>query len=369
MKDAFSGSQRAMGQKKRGVLPAGLLLLLLLSSLGGCQAPAALLWLTSYLPLGSEPAAVVCLSSSSCIAVGQGGLFLTSQNGGQTWLPANSGLGAALANYNLTSAACLPTGECTIVGNQGLILGSTNGGQSFSIQNVTTNGNLTFNEVVCQSSGTPACAIVGDNNTLILQSQSGASWTPDLNVLQAALGPANFNQVVLEGSTIWIAASTTSGTGMNALLLSQNGGTSWSLVIVAQALAPMGVSGVGCTGPTTCYVAGEGALLETTDGGATWSPTLFLGGTAGNSPLLTGIYVGPGNNVWAYGQNGALYEVTSLASGGISGEAAVAQLLPPSAAALNFTGVTCLSALSCLASGNSLAISGGIFYSSPSGGG
>ncbi|MDA8112305.1 MAG: YCF48-related protein [Nitrospiraceae bacterium] len=354
---------------RRGRLLCGVCLALFLGIFGGCQAPAALLWLASYLPTGSEPSAVVCPSSSSCIAVGQGGLFLTSQNGGQTWLPANSGLGAALANYNLTSAACLPTNQCTVVGNQGLILNSTNGGQSFSIQNVTTNGNLTFNEVVCQGSGTPACAIVGDNNTLLLQSQSGASWTPDLNVLQAALGPANFNQVVLQGSTIWIAASTTSGTGMNALLLSQNGGTTWSLVVVSQALAPMGVSGIGCTSPTTCFVAGEGALLETTDGGATWSSTLFLGGAAGSSPLLTGIYVGPGNTVWAYGQNGALYEVTSLSSGALSGEAAVAQILPASASALNFTGVTCLSALSCLASGSSLAISGGIFYSSASSGG
>ena len=356
------------GNPGRRLLPV-LSLGLLLGLLGGCQAPAALLWLASYLPLGSEPAAVVCPSPSSCFAVGQGGLFLTSQNGGQTWFPASSGLGAALANYNLTSAACLPTSQCTIVGNQGLILGSTNGGQSFSIQNVTTNGNLTFNEVVCQSSGSPSCAIVGDSNTLLLQSQSGAPWTPDLSVLQAALGPANFNQVVLEWATIWISASTTSGTGMNALLLSQNGGSTWSLVIVSQVLAPMGVSGVGCTGPTTCFVAGTGALLETVDGGATWSPTFFLGGTAGNSPLLTGVYVGPGNTVWAYGQNGALYEVTALSSGAVSGEVAVAQILPAAASSLNFTGVTCLTALSCLAPGNSLAISGGIFYSSPSGGG
>ena len=248
----------------RGIRVATLLLLLFGAA---CQAPSALLWLLAYTPSGSEPSAIACPSPQSCIAVGQAGLFLVSQNGGQQWFPANSGLGAALANFNLTSIACLSGSQCIIVGNQGLILTSANGGQSFSITNVTTNGNLTFNEVVCQSSGTPACAIVGDNNTLLLQTSPGASWTPDLNVLSAAIGPANFNQVFLLGSSLWISASTTSGTGLNALLYSGDSGQTWTLIIVPQALAPQGVSGVGCLSVSTCYVDGTGALLETTDGG------------------------------------------------------------------------------------------------------
>ncbi len=353
------------GKARRGTRLGPFLLLLFFAA---CQAPAALLWLLAFIPSGSEPAAVACPSPQSCIAVGQAGLFLVSQNGGQQWLPANSGLGAALANFNLTSIACLSGGQCTIVGNQGLILQSTNGGQSFSITNVTTNGNLTFNEVVCQNSGTPACAIVGDNNTLLLQSSAGAAWTPDLNVLTAAIGPANFNQVSLLGSSLWIAASTTSGTGMNALLYSGDGGQSWRLLVVPQALASQGVSGVGCLSVSTCYVDGTGALLETTDGGATWSSSLLLGaGGAQMPPSLTGIYIGPGSTIYAYGQNGALYQLTSLSGGAVSGEAAVPQILPPAASQLKFTGMVCPQALTCYIAGNSLAISGGIFYASPSG--
>ncbi len=349
----------------RGVRVATLLLLLFGAA---CQAPSALLWLLAYTPSGSEPSAIACPSPQSCIAVGQAGLFLVSQNGGQQWFPANSGLGAALANFNLTSIACLSGSQCIIVGNQGLILTSANGGQSFSITNVTTNGNLTFNEVVCQSSGTPACAIVGDNNTLLLQTSPGASWTPDLNVLSAAIGPANFNQVFLLGSSLWISASTTSGTGLNALLYSGDSGQTWTLIIVPQALAPQGVSGVGCLSVSTCYVDGTGALLETTDGGATWSSTLLLG-AGGNQmpPSLSGIYIGPGSTVYAYGQNGALYQLTALAGGSVSGEAAIPQIFPPAAAQLAFTGMICPQALTCDISGNSLAISGGIFYASPSG--
>ena len=351
---------------KRRVGGALVLLLTLFSA--ACQAPAALLWLLAYTPSGAEPTAIACPSPQTCIAVGQSGLFLDSQNGGALWIPANSGLGAALANFNLTSISCLSGSQCTIVGNQGLILQSTNGGQSFSITNVTTNGNLTFNEVVCQSSGSPACAIVGDNNTLLLQSSATASWTQDLNVLSAAIGPANFNQVFLLGSSIWISASTTSGTGMNALLYSGDGGQSWSLLVVPQSLAPQGVSGVGCLSVSTCYVDGTGALLETTDGGATWSSALLLGeGGAQMPPSLTGIYIGPGSTVFAYGQNGSLYQVTALAGGSVSGEAAVPQILPPAAAQLSFTGMVCPQALSCYVAGNSLAISGGIFYASPSG--
>ncbi len=357
------GTDWGMRSRKTG----GAFVLLVLF-LAGCQAPSALLWLLAYTPSGAEPSAIACPSPQSCIAVGQSGLFLVSQNGGQLWVPANSGLGAALANFNLTSIACLSGSQCTIVGNQGLILQSINGGQSFSITNVTTNGNLTFNEVVCQSSGTPACAIVGDNNTLLLQNSSGASWTADLNVLSAAIGPANFNQVFLLGSSIWISASNTSGTGMNALLYSGDGGQTWTLIVVPQVLAPQGVSGVGCLSVSTCYVDGTGALLETTDGGATWSSALILGeGGAQMPPSLTGIYIGPGSTIFAYGENGALYQVTSLAGGSVSGEAAVPQILPPTSAQLSFTGMVCPQALSCYVAGNSLAISGGIFYASPNG--
>ena len=344
------------------------LLLLGLLALLSCSAPAVTVWLPAFVPPGSEPSALACPSPQSCLAVGQGGLVLVSQNNGLSWIPANTGLGASLVNFNLTSVACLSATQCTIVGNQGLILSSNNGGQSFSIQNVTTNGNLTFNDVVCQSSGTPSCAIVGDNNTLLLLASPTSAWAPDLSVLQAPIGPANFDQVFLLGSSIWITASTTSGTGMNALLYSGDGGNSWALEIVPQALAPQGVSGVGCLSVSTCYVDGTGALLETTDGGATWSSALILGeGGAQMPPSLTGIYIGPGSTIFAYGENGALYQVTSLAGGSVSGEAAVPQILPPTSTQLSFTGMVCPQALSCYVAGNSLAISGGIFYASPSG--
>jgi photosystem II stability/assembly factor-like uncharacterized protein len=347
-----------------------MLILALAGLLAGlsCSASSGLLWLTGFIPPGSEPSSISCPSSQSCIAVGQGGLVLVSQNNGQSWLPANTGLGASLVNFNLTSIACLSATQCTIVGNQGLILSSINGGQSFTIQNVTTNGNLTFNEVVCQSSGTPACAIVGDNNTLLLLSSPAGSWTPDLSVLQAAIGPANFDQVFLLGSSIWITASTTSGTGMNALLYSGNGGNTWSLEVVPQALVPQGVSGIGCLNPSNCFVDGTGAILETIDGGASWSSTLLAGsGAAGIPPSLTGIYIGPGSTVFAYGSQGALYQITTLSGGSVSGQLAVPQRLPSAASQLNLAGMTCPQALTCYLAGYSLAISGGIFYSSPSG--
>lgn len=352
---------RSLGKKARPVL-----LWVVLVILVSCQVPAALIWLPALLPPGSEPSAIACPTAQSCLAVGQGGLFLVSPNNGLSWLPANAGLGGALVNFNLTSIACLSATQCTIVGNQGLILESTNGGQSFSIQNVTTNGNLTLNQVVCQPSGTPACAIVGDNNTLLLQNTAGGPFTQDLSVLSAAIGPANFDQVAMLGSSLWITASTTSGTGMNALIYSGDGGNSWSLMIVPQVLAPQGVSGVGCLSVSNCFVDGTGALLETTDGGATWGSALVSGENQ-PPPSLTGIYIGPGSTVFAYGSQGALYQILSLSGGAVGGQVAVPQVLPPGAAGLNLGGMVCPQALACYLAGYSLAISGGIFYSSPSG--
>ena len=342
------------------------LLLLGLLALLSCSAPAVTVWLPAFVPPGSEPSALACPSPQSCLAVGQGGLVLVSQNNGLSWIPANTGLGASLVNFNLTSVACLSATQCTIVGNQGLILSSNNGGQSFSIQNVTTNGNLTFNDVVCQSSGTPSCAIVGDNNTLLLLASPTSAWAPDLSVLQAPIGPANFDQVFLLGSSIWITASTTSGTGMNALLYSGDGGNSWALEIVPQALAPQGVSGIGCPASSNCFVDGTGTILETTDGGRSWSSVLLgNSGSAGTLPLLTGIYIGPEGTVFAYGNQGALYQVSTLSGGSVSGQVAVPQRLPSGASQLNLGGMTCSGVSTCYLAGYSLAISGGIFYSSP----
>lgn len=347
--------------------PPGLPFLLLLGILS-CQAASGLLWLPGLLPAGSEPAAIACPTSASCIAVGQAGLVLGSTNNGVAWYPEVTGLGSALVNFNLTSIACLSSSVCTIVGNQGLILGSTNGGQNFSIQNVTTNGNLTLNEVVCQSTGTPSCAIVGDNNTLLLQTSAGGAWTPDLSVLQAAIGPANFDQVALLGSSLWISASTTSGTGLDALLYSGDSGTTWTLEIVPQVLAPQGISGVGCTSTSTCYVDGPGTLLETTDGGGLWSPVFLPGsGAGGTAPSFTGIYVGPGATVFAYGSQGALVQVSTLTSGAVTGPAGMPQTLPSAGLQLTLGGMTCPLALTCYVAGYSLAISGEIFYSSPIG--
>jgi photosystem II stability/assembly factor-like uncharacterized protein len=344
------------------------LTLMSLLAVMSCQGASGLLWLPGFVPAGSEPSAVDCPSSQSCFSVGQGGLVLLSQNNGQSWLPANTGLGASLVNFNLTSMACANSTQCTIVGNQGLILGSQNGGQSFSIQNVTTNGSLTLNEVACQSSGTPACVIVGDNNTFLVQSSPGSAWTADLSVLQAPIGPANFDQVFLLGSSLWIAASTTSGTGLNAILYSGDGGNSWSVEIIPQSLAPQGVSGVGCLSPSNCFVDGTGVLLETSDGGSTWSPLPLLGSGSGQSSVsLTGIYIGPGNAVFAYGSQGALYQVSTLSGGAVSGQVAMPQILPSGAATLNLGGMACLQPSTCFVAGYSLAISGGIFYSSPNG--
>ncbi len=354
------------GQKTGGNWRAVLAALLLF--LSSCQSSSALFWFSSILPSGAEPSAIACPTPQSCIAVGQAGLFLVSQNGGQLWTPANSGLGAALANFNLTSIACVSSTQCTIVGNQGLILQSTNGGQTFSINNVTTNGNLTFNDVVCQSSGTPACVIVGDNNTLLIQSSAGAAWAPDLKVLSAPLGPANFNQVFLLGSSLWIAASNVAGTGMNALLYSGDGGNTWALIVIPQGLALQGVSGVGCLSTANCYVDGTGVLLETTDGGSTWEALSLMGRSpSGMTSTLTGMYVAPGGTVYAYGQNGALYQVSTLGGGAISGQAAILQMFPSNASQLAFTGMVCPQSSVCFVAGNSLAISGGIFYSSPNG--
>ena len=333
----------------------------------GCQSQTTgLTW--SPLPLGSqiEPTAVSCPVSGTCYAVGQNGLILKTINGGVSWITLDlvNG-GPALANFNLTGISCASSQICFMTGNQGLILTTADGGQTFQIQNETVNGNLTLNAVACQTASTPACVAVGNNNSVFILSQMNGFWVQDLAV-QTEIGPANYNQVSLEPGMILISAMTQSGQGVDGLLESLDGGTSFSLISISPTLAPQGISGIACQSSGQCVADGAGALLVSGDRGLNWySASVYGGATLSGS--LTGVSATSDGSFWAYGETGSLYQIPPVSGGSLPGQVAYPQTLPGNTVALTVGGVSCQSTELCLAVAYSPSVPGIVYLSSPPG--
>ena len=69
---------------------------------------------------------VACLSSSTCVAVGDRGTILRTMNGGSTWRRQTFG-----TTIDLDGVACLSPSTCVVVGDRGTILRTTNGGTTW----------------------------------------------------------------------------------------------------------------------------------------------------------------------------------------------------------------------------------------------
>lgn len=293
--------------------------------------------------------------------VGQNGLILKTTNGGNTWSQVDLSNGsAALANFNLTAISCPTTLLCYITGNQGLILETTNGGQTFQTQYETVNGNLTFNDVACQSSGTPACVAVGNNNTVFVLSQLQGNWTAD-QAAQPGIGPANFNQVALFGQTIFISALSQSGQGVNGVSESTNGGTSFLFVPISTELASQGISGVACRSATLCLADGPGAILVTNNGGLSWVSVSVS--TASGLGYLTGAGSTSDGSFWAYGSAGTLVQVPQLSTGILGYGPAVTQSLPGESPSFIIGAVSCEAQDECLTVAYSTSVPGQVYLS------
>ncbi len=331
--------------------------------LSACQVTSGLVWRALSLGNGIQPTGVSCPVLGTCFVVGQGGLILRTTNGGSTWNQLNLVNGSpALANFNLTAISCPTSLLCYITGNQGLILETPDGGQTFQTQYVTVNGNLTFNDVVCQVNGTPACVAVGNNNTIFILAQLQGPWTADLST-QPGIGPANFNQVALFGQTIFISALSQSGQGVNGLVESLNGGTSFLLIPIPSGLASQGISGVACQSATLCLADGPGTVLLTNSGGQTWIPAGIPANTSGLG-YLTGAGATSDGSFWAFGSSGALIQIPQLLTGNLGFGPGVAQTLPGNSVSFAVNAVSCEAQDECLAVAYSLSVPGQVYLSS-----
>ena len=206
MPDAASVSTKAPRQTSRrgGWIAAALILFVVASLIAFTQAPHPRLdgrGLTGWLayPIERNPsdrlaqvgrginAVAISDDGQRAVAVGNGGVILTSSNGGQSWAAQTSGTTNRFNGVSLSGDGQ----RAVAVGDGGVILTSSNGGQSWAAQTSGTTNAL--NGVSLSGDGQRAVA-VGEGGVILTSSNGGQSWAAQTS------GTTNrFNGVSLSG--------------------------------------------------------------------------------------------------------------------------------------------------------------------------
>lgn len=274
---------------------------------------------------------ISCVSTSTCVAVGAAGTILGTTNGGQTWLPQTSGVAGALDSVSCYAADCIAAGA------SGTILATTNGGASWAAQ--TSGVSVTLAGVSCDADG---CVVVGaasggSGTILIAGSPAGGTWTPETDGVNA-----NLNAVTCLAADCWAVGAIPSVATTAAIVVSTNGGASWS---AQTSNAPQTLSAVACADPLDCFAGGAiGTVMATNNGGTTWyqegnpvsGPTTALNAGPSSITAIDGAACSPTDCFMAMASSGnimmtPLLSVTVTASGTYGTTPQLSSIAPSSA--------------------------------------
>jgi photosystem II stability/assembly factor-like uncharacterized protein len=221
--------------------------------------------------------AILHLSDNDVIAVGNTGTILKSTNGGLNWsqIPTED----IVVNINAVDAKDLNT--IAIAGNSGFFALSTNGGQLWTVKPTGTTQNLST------VSWLPNDRIIigGPSKTALVSTDMGNTWT-SLGIPDVVVNNPN-NKTTWSYSAIHYTSSDTffvgvDGTGMPIQVLKTVDGGTTFLTSVAAGTGTAGTStGLGIQAISfadnnlvgfASYRSGLGGnVIQTTDGGVTWS--------------------------------------------------------------------------------------------------
>ncbi len=216
---------------------------------------------------------VSCISATDCVAVGENdqsqsnGAILVTVDGGTTWtseiVPAGVSYLAGVSCV-VASEYCVSVGE--FAGPSGgveVILTSTDGGTTWTNEPVSSPVSSALHAVSCAT--TTFCMAVGSDP--VVTTDGGTTWTSlTIHDMQNLFGVscATTSDCVASGSSVsgWGGESTT-----------HDGGTTWTTQALTQTNT---LDGVSCTSSANCVVSGSRSttspalVLATGDGGTTW---------------------------------------------------------------------------------------------------
>lgn len=183
-------------------------------------------------------------------AVGMGGTILHTEDGGSSWTPQRSGIGA-----DLKSVAFATPQSGWAVGRAGAILHTDDGGTTWTLQWIATG---TLNSVAFTS---PLSVwVVGDRGTILHTEDGGATWTEQSSGTVSSLSAVAFTTPQLG----WAVGN--DGT----ILHTENGGRSWKQ---QSSRSLKYIESLAFATPRFLWMADlfSGTILHTDDGGGTWT--------------------------------------------------------------------------------------------------
>jgi photosystem II stability/assembly factor-like uncharacterized protein len=276
-------------------------------------------------------------------AVGNGGAIIKTTDGGTTWLPQSGG-----TTFDLYDVSFFDTTYGMAVGGNvisPIILKTTNGGISWTEQPIS--GITRPLSSVSLIDTNNATAVVSYSNTIIHTTDGGATWIlhspfgeyyylyaitfvnknngtavgysdnnyqrqPNGLIMTTTDGGAGWNVQTFGGFTPLQGVSFSDAkhgiaAGMGFLLITKDGGTTWTKWTPPPGLQIDQLTGVSFTDINNCTIVGQkGQILKTVDGGANW--TLQASGT-GNT--LSGVSFTDLHNGTAVGYDGTILRTTN----------------------------------------------------------
>ena len=281
------------------------------------QAPPSGSWTQQTSGVSAKLNGLSCPTTTICVAVGAGGVVVTTGNGGTTWSSKNSGVAT-----NLNSVSCQDVNNCVAVGDGGRIITTSDGGASWTPR--TSNTAQILRDVGC---ATTTCLAVGGvgTSTGLFSLDGGVGWiTPPIALgttdLYGADCPSNgtCTLVGLFGRVLVFA-----GQGVKAGPFS---------------LGP-NLFDVNCPTDATCFAVGQnGAIQKTGDGGSNWG-----GQTSGVGNTLRGVSCPTDQTCFAVGDASTI--ITTANSGAAWSKETVS--VPG-----NLNAVSCPATAACFAAGD-----------------
>ena len=213
----------------------------------------------------------VHFSGSTLVAVGQRGggtsTIVHSTDSGANWA-ARTVTGDP--NQHLNDVTFVSATIAVAVGNNGAIVRSTDGGASWNAPTSPTGERL--NTVHSSGSTVVAVGQVGGTSTIVRSTNGGASWTSGT---VAADPLRHLTDVTVLSATTALAVGQATG-GASTILRTTNGGANWTVHSISSDLGES-LNAVCFNGSTVVSVGDNGAVVQSTDSGATWAvrPTPF----------------------------------------------------------------------------------------------
>lgn len=306
---------------------------------------------------------IACGSTDTCIAVGEssnwGAGAVGTTDGGSQWsdltLPSTLPQDAPL--YGVSCATAM---DCTAVGGSdaegdasGIAVATLDAGADWEAQQVPPSVDQ-LSSIGCTSA--KACVAVGYGGSsspnigiLATTTDAGVDWS-----VTSPAATAGLSGVACPSPSECIAVGVSSNLYVPAILRSTDGGSTWQQMPVPQGLQST-LTAVACPSPTECFATGtypDGGILETTDGGETWTVT----SAAASEANLKGIACLSVSDCVAVGDNpGLAGTVFSTEDGGVTWTQETVST------ASQLWGVACASTAVCLVSGDDRNQQGAVF--------